>query len=368
MLNTLPDGVALLPTTEGQVPNTSSTLATGGHKVRTVLPLVGAFVVMSVLGMWMHENQHPSHFQKMSTAALTQAVEQKTYGYQNVGKGGCLLPNGTVPKNREAGIKENRAQTSCDQNPKCKGYVVSSGCRGAFLYENPDGTVTGGGKPPKTTYTWRNQPCMAKDLSMVYKKLGYGKCITNDDTEPVNEYLENVMDVECRQKCSDMSTCKGFSAATMNWKGCYLWKVGNLKAGGTAHKWRVASCYMKEEAAAVPQVSTLAPVTLPPVVTLAPLTLPATTSVPSWPPAPTGSDVSYTRLGSGKCTNAVKTGLKHEWTGVGSERVLQKQCSEDETCYGYSASRWGGGLLWKQGGLQKGGASWGGCSCMVKKT
>lgn len=365
MLNTLPDEVLLLPATEGHAPNTSGTFATGGQKVRILLPLVGAFAVVSVLGMWMHE-KHTYHLQKMSTSALTQAFEKKVYGYKDVGKGGCLLPDGTVPKNRYSGIKENRAQISCDRNPKCKGYVVSSGCRGAFLYENPNGTVTGGGEQPKDSYTWRNQPCMAKDLSVVYKELGYGKCITDDGKEPMHEELPNIMDVECRQKCSTDLTCKGFSAATMNNKGCYLWKVGNLKAGGTAHKWKIASCYKKEEATLVPQVSTLAPMTLP--ATLAPLTLPTTTPAPSWSPAPTGSDVSYTRLGYGKCTNAERTPLKHWWTGMGREKDLQKQCSEDETCYGYSASRWGGGLLWKQGGLQKGGGSWGGCSCMVKKT
>lgn len=50
-------------------------------------------------------------------------------------------------------------------------------------------------------------------------------------------------------------------------------------------------------------------------------------------------------------------------------RTIAKMCNDDENCYGYSfsRSRHGGGILWKEGGLQKGGKPWGGCFCMVKE-
>jgi len=209
---------------------------------------------------------------------------------------------------------------------------------------------------------------MAKDLSMVYTNKGYGKCITANGAEPAHEFLPNVQDngVEARTRCSNDPTCTGFSAATMNFKGAYLWKVGDLKAGGTAHKWNQASCYMKEvQVPTLPPMPTLAPVvlpTLPPAPTLPALVTPA-------PAAPTGGDVAYTNLGRGKCDKKKEdgNGLKHKWFGRGSESSIKAKCSKDASCFGYSASRYGGGLLWMEDGLQKGGSSWGGCSCMVKE-
>jgi len=329
------------------------------RKARFVLPLVGAIAAVGAIGIW-SLGSRGHDVKAMPTAALVQEYNGQTtaYGYKDVGKGGCLLPNGDAIAGEYSGIKENRAQDSCDADPNCKGYVVSSGCRGAFLYNNPDGTVKGGGAPPKDSYTWRNQPCMAKDLDMVYTKLGYGKCITADGAEPKNEFLEDVQDngVTCRQRCSADPTCLGFSAATVNFRGCYLWKEGNLKAGGRRQRWNVASCYTKESAGN-PDDEKPAPATTP--------KPPAPAPIPSGP-APTGDAVKYTDLGKGKCANADGTRLKHKWFGRGSEQSLQKKCNKDSACYGYSASWFGGGLLWMEGGLQGGGDSWGNCKCMVK--
>merc|ERR1719384_3068934 len=165
---------------------------------------------MVSIGVWTMGSR--GHLEPLSTAALV-LKDSRTlaYGYKDVGKGACLLPNGDKIQGRYSGIKEDRAQSSCDADPDCKGYVVSSGCRGAFLYNNPDGTVKGGGDQPKDSYTWRNQPCMAKDLDMVYTKEGYGKCITADGKEPTNDFVDDIYDVECRRRCSIDTTCLGFS-------------------------------------------------------------------------------------------------------------------------------------------------------------
>jgi len=296
----------------------------------------------------------------MSTNALALKYgSDLAYGYKDVGSGACLLPNGDAIEGRYSGIQENRAQRSCDSDPDCKGYVVSSGCRGAFLYENPTGTVKGGGKQPKDSYTWRNRPCMAKDLDMVYANKGYGKCITAGGKEPKHKFISDIYEVECRRRCSIDTKCLGFSAATMNFQGCYLWKEGSLRAGGSKHYWNVASCYSKEASGNPDEVKEPAPAPAPPASTPAP---------EASKPAPTGDDVKYKKLGRNKCTNADGTALKHHYYGGLNEKSLQDECNKDSACYGYSASRWGGGLLWLEGGLQKGGQSWGGCSCMVKET
>jgi len=186
------------------------------------------------------------------------------------------------------------------------------------------------------------------------------KCITADGGEPENDFDGDVQDngVTCRERCSADSSCKGFSAATVNFKGCYLWKEGNLKAGGRKHRWNVAYCYIKESAGN-PEGETPAP---------APAPKPAEPPAKPKPskPAATGTDVKYKDLGRGKCTNVDGTQLKHKWYGRGSESSLKAKCDKDPNCYGYSASRFGGGLLWMEDNLLGGGASWGGCKCNVK--
>jgi len=344
-------------------------------KVRCVLPLVGVMAAVFAVGGWTlgsldhatassttafrRENQ--AH--EVSTIALRQTYRGQTtaYGYKDVGKGGCLTPSGDAIAGKEYGVREHRAQDICDKDPTCMGYVASTGCIGAFLYSNPDGTVKGGGDPPKDSHSWKRAPCMAKDLDMSYVRLGFGKCVTADGEEPENDFDENVQDngVACRERCSSDPSCKGFSAATRNFKGCWLWKEGNLKAGSRKDWESQAYCYVKESAG-IPEDAAPAPApetTKPP---------PTTQPKPS-KPAPTGTDVEYEDLGSGKCKNADGTQLKHKWYADIDEKSLKDKCNKDENCYGYSKSKFGSGLLWMEGNLLGKGASWGGCKCMAKK-
>merc|ERR1712079_447003 len=104
--------------------------------------------------------------------------------------------------------------------------------------------------------------------------------------------------------------------------------------------WNVAYCYTKESAGNPDDEAAPAAATTKPPTTPAPK--------PS-APAPTGNDLKYKTLARGKCTNADATELKHKYFSRGSYKLLERKCNADPKCYGYSASRWGGGLLWMEG-------------------
>eukprot|EP00927_Polykrikos_kofoidii_P062180 TRINITY_DN56_c0_g1_i10.p1 TRINITY_DN56_c0_g1~~TRINITY_DN56_c0_g1_i10.p1 ORF type:complete len:166 (-),score=27.66 TRINITY_DN56_c0_g1_i10:79-576(-) len=76
------------------------------------------------------------------------------------------------------------------------------------------------------------------------------------------------------------------------------------------------------------------------------------------------SSATYADFGKGKCTLPDGSDPKFAWKGSGNVKAM---CDADETCLGYSASMYGGGLLWKSGPLQGGGAEWGACHCNVKE-
>jgi len=236
---------------------------------------------------------------------------------------------------------------SCDGRADCKGYTQSTGCRGAFLFYT-DGTVVSGGDPLKTTHSWKRAVCHKKREDWKFKVLGYGKCVTASGGVPNHEYDPNMREWDARRKCAQDAACKGFSAARMNYVGVYFWLEGNLKTGGTDSRWRVSYCVVKEGAAAAAAIAAL--------------------PSPPPPPAPTPRPATghWKSLGSGKCLAAGGGEPSAKYVGGLREPSLKQKCYDDPKCFGYSASWYGGGLLWMEPNLKRGGASWGLCRCIVK--
>jgi len=333
------DGEAFL-STEPEVPKTSSKFP-----ARLVAGVIAAVAPLGMITMWRF-NRNSGDWASISTDGVMEKIRagQDAYAYESLGDGACLKPDGSNPDNTYLSILEQATMENCDTNAKCKGYSQSTGCRGAFLFYNEQGSVIGGGYPLKDSHTWKRARCMKKRLDWKFKVLGYGKCVRADGSEPTYEYSGDMTEMAAREKCAKDSQCKGFSAGRMNYKGILFWKEGNLKAGGRNHAWKVSYCIVKEGAAAAAGQQS-AP-------------------APAPPPPPS---VQYRNLGKGKCRAANGGNLRARWVSRGNSNAIRQQCTDNPHCGGYSASLYGGGLLFLSSDLRGGGSSWGRCSCYVKR-
>jgi len=305
--------------------------------------LLGTLAVAAVVAVL--ELSKKRHFAPASASDVVELMARypayTVYGYKDLGAGKCKMEDG---HETEHGVQGELAQQMCDKDTKCKGWIVSGkGCkRGALMFKT-EKPVTGGGEE------WNRGNCMQKLEDVKYQtQEGYGLCLTADGKEPKSERINEGDETTLRMKCTNDESCKGYSVA---WRGThgkvggYLWKEGNLKGGGAS--WNICRCTVKIGSVAK-GAAAAAPAPAPPA------------------PKPATSAAEYENKGSGKCT---KDGAdpKHKWVGSGRESAIREMCDKDADCKGYSASWYGGGLLWMEDGLKGGGKSWGHCKCHVKK-
>jgi len=221
MQSTTQDDCSTLLATEARAPSTSSCLAARG--IVSFVAALAAVGVMSNLAL----SNHGNHLDKMLSSAVMQAVETKVYGYKDVGKGSCLLPDGKRTRTTYTRSNETRAQSLCQKSPQCLGYVKRPDAPGAYLYLGTLGPVKGGGKPPRLA---PEQPCMAKVLR--YKSVGKGSCLLSDGKRARTTYTRS-NETRAQSLCEKSPQCLGY-VKRPDAPGAYLYlgTLGPAKGGG----------------------------------------------------------------------------------------------------------------------------------------
>jgi len=170
-----------------------------------------------------------------------------------------------------------------------------------------------------------------------YDTLGpKGRCVNLEGMDPVQRYVNNVLEEQCRGYCDHSPACYGFSWASD--RSCLMWMESDLVGGG--RKSGDESCIVKR---------------------IAILT------------APVASDGTFSQIGRGRCVTTFGTNPQTQSVGqVGNGRCA-RHCEGNPACYGYSwtadfdgKSRKAKCLIFTESGLRSGQDNWGDFSCNLK--